>query len=433
MTTRSSQSRGGTSRVFVARLVGTTVFDPLGDAVGKVHDVVVLIRLRGEPRAVGFVIDVSGRRRVFLPLSRVTAIEPGAVITTGLVNIRRFSQRAVETLVVGELLDRVVTLRDSGDSVTVRDVAIERDREKDWKVTRLYVQRASSGPLGLRRGETFTVRPDEVTGLAGSAAQQGATALLATMEDLKPADLADVLSDLPLPRQVEVAAELSDERLADAVEEFSDDDAVALISALDTARAADVLDAMEPDDAADLVGELPQQKAAELLGLMQPDEAEDVRRLMTYDEYTAGGLMTTEPIILPPEATVATFLAHARKSEVPPALAAVAFVCRPPLESPTGRFLGMVHLQRALRERPQRMVGSIVDNDLEQIGPDDSIGTVTRLLATYNLTSYPVVDDSGRLLGAVSVDDVLDHLMPDDWRDNDDEVTDEAIERNANA
>lgn len=433
VTTRSSQSRGGTSRVFVARLVGTTVFDPLGDAVGKVHDVVVLIRLRGEPRAVGFVIDVSGRRRVFLPLSRVTAIEPGAVITTGLVNIRRFSQRAVETLVVGELLDRVVTLRDSGDSVTVRDVAIERDREKDWKVTRLFVQRASSGPLGLRRGETFTVRPDEVTGLAGSTAQQGATALLATMEDLKPADLADVLSDLPLPRQVEVAAELSDERLADAVEEFSDDDAVALISALDTARAADVLDAMEPDDAADLVGELPQEKAAELLGLMQPDEAEDVRRLMTYDEYTAGGLMTTEPIILPPEATVATFLAHARKSEVPPALATVAFVCRPPLEAPTGRFLGMIHLQRALRERPQRMVGSIVDNDLEQIGPDDSIGTVTRLLATYNLTAYPVVDDSGRLLGAVSVDDVLDHLMPDDWRDNDDEVTDETIERNANA
>lgn len=433
VTTRPPQPRGGTSRVFVARLVGTTVFDPLGDAVGKVHDVVVLIRLRGEPRAVGLVIDVSGRRRVFLPLSRVIAIEPGAVITTGLVNIRRFSQRAVETLVVGELLDRVVTLRDSGDSVTVRDVAIERDREKDWKVTRLYVQRASSGPLGLRRGETFTVRPDEVTGLAGSAAQQGATALLATMEDLKPADLADVLSDLPLPRQVEVAAELSDERLADAVEELSDDDAVALISALDTARAADVLDAMQPDDAADLVGELPQAKAAELLGLMQPDEAEDVRRLMTYDEYTAGGLMTTEPIILPPEATVATFLAHARKSEVPPALAAVAFVCRPPLEAPTGRFLGMIHLQRALRERPQRMVGSIVDNDLEQIGPEDSIGTVTRLLATYNLTAYPVVDDAVRLLGAVSVDDVLDHLMPDDWRDNDDEVTDETIERNANA
>ncbi|PHP51760.1 magnesium transporter MgtE N-terminal domain-containing protein [Actinomyces ruminis] len=420
-------------RVFVARLVGTTVFDPLGDAVGKVHDVVVLIRLRGQPRAVGMVIEVAGRRRVFLPLSRVTAIEPGAVITTGLVNIRRFEKRRVETLVVGELLDRVVTLRDGSGQVTIRDVAIERDRGMDWKVTRLFVQRGSSGPLGLRRGETFTVRPDEVTGLAGSADQQGATALLATMEGLKPADLADVLSDLPLARQLEVAAELSDERLADAAEELSDDDAVALLSGLDAARAADVLDAMQPDDAADLVSALPESMASQLLDLMEPEEAEDVRRLLVYDEYTAGGLMTTEPIILPPEATVATFLAQARKAEVPPALAAVAFVCRPPLESPTGRFLGMVHLQRALRERPQQLLGSVLDKDLESVHANDSIGTVTRLLATYNLTALPVLDDAGRLLGAVSVDDVLDHLMPDDWREADDAITDEMIERSANA
>lgn len=417
----------------MARLIGTSVFDPLGDEVGKVHDVVVLLQMRGEPRAVGFVIDVSSRRRVFLPLSRITAIEPGAVITTGLMNIRRFTQRHVETLVVGELLDRVVTMRDGSGNVTVRDVAIERDRGMDWKVTRLFVQRASSGPLGLRRGETFTVRPDEVSGLAASADQQGATALLATLEDLKPADLADVMRDLPQDSQMRVAAELTDERLADVLEELGNEDAVALLSRLEAGRAAHVLDAMQPDDAADLVADLPQLKAAELLGLMEPEEAEDVRRLMAYDEYTAGGLMTTEPIILPPESTVATFLAQSRKAEVPPALAAVGFVCRPPLESPTGKFVGMIHFQRALRERPQRMVGSIVDTDVDSVRPEDSIGTVTRLLATYNLTALPVLDDAGRLLGAVSVDDVLDHLMPDDWRVADEAVTDETIERGANA
>ena len=417
----------------MARLIGTSVFDPLGDAVGKVHDVVVLLQMRGEPRAVGFVIDVSSRRRVFLPLSRITAIEPGAVITTGLMNIRRFTQRHVETLVVGELLDRVVTMRDGSGNVTVRDVAIERDRGMDWKVTRLFVQRASSGPLGLRRGETFTVRPDEVSGLAASADQQGATALLATLEDLKPADLADVMRDLPQDSQMRVAAELTDERLADVLEELGNEDAVALLSRLEAGRAAHVLDAMQPDDAADLVAELPQLKATELLGLMEPEEAEDVRRLMAYDEYTAGGLMTTEPIILPPESTVATFLAQSRKAEIPPALAAVGFVCRPPLESPTGKFVGMIHFQRALRERPQRMVGSIVDTDVDSVRPEDSIGTVTRLLATYNLTALPVLDDAGRLLGAVSVDDVLDHLMPDDWRVADEAVTDETIERGANA
>lgn len=417
----------------MARLIGTSVFDPLGDEVGKVHDVVVLLQMRGEPRAVGFVIEVSSRRRVFLPLSRITAIEPGAVITTGLMNIRRFTQRHVETLVVGELLDRVVTMRDGSGNVTVRDVAIERDRGMDWKVTRLFVQRASSGPLGLRRGETFTVRPDEVSGLAASADQQGATALLATLEDLKPADLADVMRDLPQDSQMRVAAELTDERLADVLEELGNEDAVALLSRLEAGRAAHVLDAMQPDDAADLVADLPQLKAAELLGLMEPEEAEDVRRLMAYDDYTAGGLMTTEPIILPPESTVATFLAQSRKAEIPPALAAVGFVCRPPLESPTGKFVGMIHFQRALRERPQRMVGSIVDTDVDSVRPEDSIGTVTRLLATYNLTALPVLDDAGRLLGAVSVDDVLDHLMPDDWRVADEAVTDETIERGANA
>ena len=417
----------------MARLIGTSVFDPLGDAVGKVHDVVVLLQMRGEPRAVGFVIDVSSRRRVFLPLSRITAIKPGAVITTGLMNIRRFTQRHVETLVVGELLDRVVTMRDGSGTVTVRDVAIERDRGMDWKVTRLFVQRASSGPLGLRRGETFTVRPDEVSGLADSADKQGATALLATLEDLKPADLADVMRDLPQDSQMRVAAELADERLADVLEELGNEDAVALLSRLEAGRAADVLDVMQPDDAADLVADLPQLKATELLGLMEPEEAEDVRRLMAYDDYTAGGLMTTEPIILPPESTVATFLAQSRKAEVPPALAAVGFVCRPPLESPTGKFVGMIHFQRALRERPQRMVGSIVDTDVDSVRPEDSIGTVTRLLATYNLTALPVLDDAGRLLGAVSVDDVLDHLMPDDWRVADEAVTDETIERGANA
>ena len=417
----------------MARLIGTSVFDPLGDEVGKVHDVVVLLQMRGEPRAVGFVIEVSSRRRVFLPLSRITAIEPGAVITTGLMNIRRFTQRHVETLVVGELLDRVVTMRDGSGNVTVRDVAIERDRGMDWKVTRLFVQRASSGPLGLRRGETFTVRPDEVSGLAASADQQGATALLATLEDLKAADLADVMRDLPQDSQMRVAAELTDERLADVLEELGNEDAVALLSRLEAGRAAHVLDAMQPDDAADLVADLPQLKAAELLGLMEPEEAEDVRRLMAYDEYTAGGLMTTEPIILPPESTVATFLAQSRKAEIPPALAAVGFVCRPPLESPTGKFVGMIHFQRALRERPQRMVGSIVDTDVDSVRAEDSIGTVTRLLATYNLTALPVLDDAGRLLGAVSVDDVLDHLMPDDWRVADEAVTDETIERGANA
>lgn len=415
----------------MARLAGTNVFDPIGDRLGRVRDVVVLLRAKGPLRAVGLVVEVPGRRRVFLPLSRVTSIDTGAVIATGLLNVRRFEQRRTETLVVGQLLDRHLTMRDGSGEVTVEDVALEQQRNRDWTIGRLFVRRLGSGSRGLsfRRGETFLVDVDAVVGLTGVAEPQGATALLATFEDLKPADVADALHDLPAARRLEVAAELDVERLADILEELGDEDRIAIVSGLEAGRAADVLDAMQPDDAADLIGELPAEQASELLGLMEPDEADDVRRLLAYDEHTAGGLMTTEPVILPPEATIAAALAHARRSDVTPALAAVVFVVRPPLETPTGRFLGVAHIQRLLREPPHASVGSVLDKDIEPVEPDATIGRVTRLLATYNLTALPVVDEERRLLGAISVDDVLDHLLPDDWREADSDITDEAMNR----
>ncbi|GAA4625241.1 CBS domain-containing protein [Cellulomonas oligotrophica] len=408
--------------MFVARLAGTKVFDPLGDEVGRVRDVVVLVRLKGAPRAVGLVVEVPGRRRVFVPLTRVTAVDAGQVISTGLVNMRRFEQRASETLVVGELLDRTVDLVDGSGTATVEDVAIELQRSGDWYVTKVFVRRTEHrGGLLRRRGETMLVPIDQVRTLARASAAQGAELLLAQYEDLKPADLADVLHEMGVTRRLEVATALDDERLADVLEELPEDDQVAILRAMELTRAADVLEAMQPDDAADLLGELPSEQAAELLELMEPDEAKDVRRLLAYEDNTAGGLMTTEPVILGPETTIAAALAHVRRQDLTPALASLVFVARPPLETPTGRFIGVVHLQRLLREPPHGSIGQIVDTDIEPVAADAPLMTVTRELATYNLLALPVVDDQRRLLGAVSVDDVLDHLLPDDWRETDDE------------
>ncbi|WP_081802696.1 magnesium transporter MgtE N-terminal domain-containing protein [Actinotalea ferrariae] len=418
------------TRVFAARLAGTTVFDPLGDQVGRVRDVVVLLRAQGAPRAVGLVVEVPGRRRVFLPLTRVTSMDAGAVISTGLVNMRRFEQRASETLAIGELLDRHVELLDGSGAATVVDVGMEQQRNRDWLVTKLFVRREKPGKAGLglrRRGETVLVETRDVRSLAAGTKQQGAELLLASYEDSKPADLADVLHDLGDARMVEVAAALPNERLADVLEELPEDDQVAILSGLGVERAADVLDAMQPDDAADLLSELPVEQAAELLELMEPDEARDVRRLLAYREDTAGGLMTTEPIVLGPETSVAAALAHMRRQDITPALASMVFVCRPPLETPTGRFLGVVHFQRLLREPPSESIGGLLDAEIEWVAPDAGLGTLTRLLAQYNLLALPVLDAERRLLGAVSVDDVLDHLLPPDWREAEEEETDAAI------
>lgn len=409
--------------VYAARLAGTPVFDPIGEKVGTVYDVIVVFRLKGDPLAVGLVVEVAGKRRVFLPLTRVTSIANGQVITTGLLNIRRFSQRPAETLVLSQLLERHVHLRDTGEEAVVVDAAISPARGREWLLTTLYVRIGNRGSSQ----QTRTVGVSEVTGLMNPTGAQGTDTIIAQLRELKPADVADVLRELPAERMQSVAKHLTDERLADVLEEMGDDDRVDILSSLDVERAADVLDVMQPDDAADLVAELPVEQAADLLERMEPEEAEDVRRLLAYEERTAGGLMTTEPIILPPDATIAQALASARRADIPPALAAIMFVCRPPLETPTGRFLGVVHIQRALREPPSTMIGQILDTDVEHVEPNDGIGTVTRLLATYDLTAIPVVDD-GNLVGAVSVDDVLDHLLPDDWRDADDDETDEAVE-----
>ncbi|HEY0187688.1 MAG TPA: CBS domain-containing protein [Cellulomonas sp.] len=411
-------------RVFVARLAGTSVFDPIGDQVGRVRDVVVLLRPKGAPRAVGLVIEVPGRRRVFVPLTRVTAIDAGQVISTGLVNMRRFEQRPFETLVVGELFDRTVRLTDGSGSATVEDVAIERQRNGDWLVTKVFVRHHRGGRGGLlrRRGTTELLEIDEIAGLARTDDAQGATLLLAQYDELKPADLADVLHDLGTTRRLEVASALDNERLADVLEELPEDDQVAILSGLERTRAADVLEAMQPDDAADLLGELPVEEAAELLELMEPEEARDVRRLLAYEENTAGGLMTTEPVILGPETPIAAALAHVRRRDLTPALASMVFVVRPPLETPTGRFIGVVHLQRLLREPPHEPIGSLVDTDIDPVLVDTPLLVVTRRMATYDLLAIPVVDDDRRLLGAVSVDDVLDHLLPEDWRETDEEV-----------
>ncbi|MEV8531175.1 CBS domain-containing protein [Streptomyces sp. NPDC051211] len=410
----------GAPRIFVSHLAGMPVFDPNGDQVGRVRDIVAMLRVGGRPpRLLGLVVEVVSRRRIFLPMTRVTGVESGQVITTGVINLRRFEQRPTERLVLGELLDRRVTLVATGEEVTVLDVSIQQlPARRDWEIDRIFVRKGKGGAL-RRRGETLTVEWSAVTGFSLEEHGQGAESLVATFEQMRPADLANVLHHLTPKRRAEVANALDDDRLADVLEELPEDDQIEILGKLKEERAADVLEAMDPDDAADLLSELPEDDQERLLTLMQPEDAADVRRLLSYEENTAGGLMTTEPIVLRPDATVADALARVRQADLSPALAAQVYVCRPPDETPTGKYLGTVHFQRLLRDPPFTLVSSIVDTDLPPLRPDASLPAVTSYLAAYNMVAVPVVDESGSLLGAVTVDDVLDHLLPDDWRETD--------------
>jgi Mg/Co/Ni transporter MgtE len=404
------------ARVYAARLVGLPIFDPQGDQVGKVRDLVVAVRSQeSQPRVLGLVAEVFGRRRIFVPMTRVTNIDSGQVYTTGLLNMRRFEQRSTETLVIGQLLDRSVVITGTHVAGTVYDVAMEQARNRDWVLSRVAVQEQAKGLR--RRGQTHVVEWRDVQGLVGREESQGATHLIAALNEMRPADAASMIHDLPVERRAAVVAALDDERLADVLEELPEEDQVQILEELDSERAADVLEEMSPDDAADLIADLPPETAEILLDLMEPEEADDVRRLMSYVENTAGAMMTPEPVILPPDATIADALAHVRNPDLTPALAALVYVCRQPLETPTGKFLGVAHIQRLLREPPSTLVAGALDDSMENLRPEATIDQVAAHLATYNLVAAPVVDENGHLLGAVTVDDLLDHMLPSNWRD----------------
>ena len=406
------------NRVYLARLAGVAVFDPNGDQVGRVRDAVARMRAtQRPPEVVGLVAEMPMRRRIFLSINRITSIDPdGVVLGSGTLNLRRFEKRPNELLVLQELLDRRVQV-EGGRAGSVVDVAMECSRGGEWTLSRVAV-REHTGRL-TRRGHLHQVEWDRVHGLGAVGDNRGTANLLAVLEDMRPADLANALQDLPDARRNEVAAALDDERLADVLSELPEHDQVEILAALDRQRAADVLEEMEPDDAADLLNELPPPEQDVLLDLMEPDEADPVRQLLRYASGTAGSVMTSEPVILPPDATVAEALARIREPQLSPAVAAQVFVTRAPLTTPTGRYLGMVHFQRLLREPPADLLGGIVVNDIDPLRTSTPLPEITRRMATYDMVGMPVVDRANRLVGAVTVDDVLDHSLPRDWRDRD--------------
>ena len=422
------------NKAFVARLAGLAVIGPDGDDIGRIRDVVVAMRSRHkQPRVIGLVVELPTRRRIFVPILRVASIDPSSVsLISGTINLHKFRSRPGENLVLGALVDSVIEVTaepgaapadtDQTHRYRVVDVEIERQRTRDWLVSRLAVRpRRGRGPLG-RRGPVAIHPWSRIRGLDEEAIgtpEHGAESLVEQFADLRAADVAHSLRELPAFRRLEVARTLDDERLADILQELPHDEQTEIVTHLELERAADVLEAMNPDDAADLLGEFSERDAESFLEKMNPEDSAPVRRLLTFDADTVGGLMTPEPVILSPQTTVAEALAHCRNPDLSAALASLVFVVRSPTATPTGQYLGCVHIQSLLRELPSTMVAEAMDSDLSSLRPTDSVDSVTRFLATYNLVCGPVVDDEGHLLGAVAVDDLLDHLLPEDWRDMD--------------
>jgi CBS domain-containing protein len=391
-------------QVFTSRLRGRPLVDSEGLTIGRIRDVVILPGPGKEPpRALGLVVTLQ-RRRIFVNLGQIAEISlEGAHLQGGTVDLDRFTRRTGEIL-ASELYGQQV------QDGTVVDVAIipSEKRRVGWEVSALAVSRGRS--LLHRAPEIMPWDAHPELFKADPLVEQ-----LAELRGLQPADLATAVEGLPAGRRDQIAAALEDEELADLLEEMPEQDQVRLLASLELERSADVLEEMQPDDAADLLAELPAEQRERLLTAMESGQAEDLRRLLRYGPKTAGGLMTSQPLIMTPDTPVAEVLARIRNPDTPITAAAQVYVCEPPMVTPTGRYLGSVGFQRLLRRPPSTLVGLCVEGRV-YVRPDLPERDLAARIAAYNLVSVAVCDDNGRLLGAVTVDDVLDHLLPADWR-----------------
>ena len=258
------------------------------------------------------------RRRIFVNFGRIAEMSiDGAHMSGGTVDLDRFTRRTGEIL-ASELYNKPV------EQGTVVDVAITPSTTgRGWKVSDLAITRGR----GLRLRSTQVVPWDEHPELfqVGALAEQ-----LADLREMNPTDLANAVEGMSHTRRNQLAAALDDEELADLLEEMPEQDQIRLLASVGLERSADVVEEMEPDDAADLLAEMPDDQRERLLTAMESVQAADIRRLLRYDARTAGGLMTSEPVIVAPDVPVAEVLARIREPERPITAAAQVYVCEPP-------------------------------------------------------------------------------------------------------
>lgn len=389
--------------VFTSRLTGRRLLDSEGLVIGRVKDVVIVQGSgAGPPRATGLVVTLH-RRLIFVSLARVAEVSVDGVSLEGSsVDLGRFSRRVGEIL-ASELYDRTV------NGGIVLDVGIARSADRvGWEVSALAIGQQRRGLLR---------QPSEVVPWSKHRElfDSGVSSQIAGLRDLHPTDLAGVVESLPAAGRRQLADVLQDEELADVLQEMPEADQIGFLAGLGVERVADVVEEMEPDDAVDLLAAMPAAERQQLLAEMPSERAADLNRLLSYDAATAGGLMTSGPVVVTPEVSVAEVLARIRQPGMGISLAAQIYVCEPPSVTPTGRYLGTVGFQRLLRELPSAPVGQCIESS-GFIRTDLPEREVAARLAAYNLVGVAVCDEAGRLVGAVTVDDVLDRLLPADWR-----------------
>ncbi|MBW8005241.1 MAG: magnesium transporter [candidate division NC10 bacterium] len=411
----------------LTHLQSRPVVDSRGREVGKLKDLVVLFGGM-YPRVSKLSIARAGETDLLLSWEAVVEI---AETPTGLAFVLDRPQeeltptdlRGDEMALGRNILDKKIMDTHHRRVVRVNNVQLEW-RDQGYHVVAVLagihslLRRLLPEQFLLRTAASFGVEiPREVipwehvepieTELTRARKQ----AVYTKLAQLHPADIADIMEELNPSERAAVLEALEPETAVEALTETEPEVQAGVIQMLETEKASDMLEMMEPDEAADILGDLPQAKARELLQEMEPSEAEDVAELLEHEEDTAGGLMTTEYVAFPPEATVVQTLEKLRAMANEVETIYYLYVT-----DPSDRVIGVASLRELMMARTEQRLDEIMTTQLITVKPEASLRVVAETLSKYNLTALPVIDTEGKIEGIVTVDDVLDDLIPMIWK-----------------
>jgi magnesium transporter len=403
--------------LYLSQVLGRPIRDMEGERVATLKDVIV--RLGEDHPPVTGVVARLRRRDFFLPRARIRALdEQGVRLSSDILDLRPFARRDGEVLLAKDVLDKQLIDVDGKRVVRVNDVQLI-EAAGELRVTGADVSLAGLWRRLAPQNFIGTSRPVEVIDWAdvGYLATDAATVQLKSSRDklarLHPVEIARLAEVLSYHQGAEIIEALDDETAAETLEEMADEDQARIIGEMEEERAADILEWMSPDEAADVLGDLPEEKAEDLLERMEGEEKADVAELLPYEDDTAGGLMTTEFVVLPKNLTVGEAIARLREMAETPNMIYYLYVVE---EEGAWRLAGLITLRSLILSDPALSLSEVMRTEFQRAHPDDPARDVAETMAEYNLLALPVLDDEGDIAGIVTVDDAMEYLLPRGWR-----------------
>lgn len=402
------------------------VLDTEDQLVGQLKDL-ILLPLETLPWVTKLVVLTPEKEELILPWESVARIErePAAIhLAQEAGALQSMPPRPEEMELVKTLLDRKVVDTKRRKVIRVNDLEFQEAQGRLLLVAvetglRSLLRYLGSEAVAERIARLFgmpldreTILWEVVEPVEIEPTKTKRRAAYAKLAKLHPADIADIIEELNPSERTAVLAALDQETAAETLTETEPEVQASMVQMMESEQAADILEQMEPDEAADILSDLPEAKAQELLETMEEEEAQDVVELLTHEEDTAGGLMTTQAFRLPSHLTAAEAIGRLRSAEGAEA-ETISYIY---ITDDLGRLLGILSLRELILADPVKRLDEIMEQQVISLRPETGLREVAEAFTKYNLTALPVLDEGRELRGIITVDDVLNRILPMIWK-----------------